>query len=610
MKHDLNYYKTIGFKSGLEIHQRLATEKKLFCSCSAQLKADQKVKSIERRQRAVAGELGVLDRSTSFESQKGRRFIYNIFKETTCLVDIDEEPPHKANKDALDIGIQIAASFNAAVPDEMEPMRKEVVDGSDPSAFQRSILIGYDGYIKINGKEVPIPSVFLEEESSGIEISSSESVVYNIDRLGIPLIEIDTDPVIATPQEAKEVAIRIGLLLRLTGKVQRGLGSIRQDVNVSITDGARVEIKGFQDINSIDTVIDNEIYRQQRLIEIKKELKKRGAEVGEPVDITSLFADTNAKLVKETIKSGGSVFGLALREFKGMLGYEINENRRLGSEIGEYAKSAGVGGLIHSDEDLNDYGFEKSEMESIAKKLKLGANDAFIMIAGKRDRAENAIQIAKQRSELALLGVPSETRGVDPRYLITKFLRPIPGGSRMYPETDVLPIVANGLFDKFKKSPIDVKEIESRLEKELNNKQLAQQLLWSKDLQLYSEIIEMTKAKPIVVASILLEKFKELERSGVKIDDISDEVITYIFGRFADGEITRVAIEELLKRLPKNVKEVEAIIKARQLRRLSGRELEKLLEKYKGKPKGDTLREIMSQFRLNVDGEELKKMLG
>ncbi|MFP3279304.1 MAG: Glu-tRNA(Gln) amidotransferase subunit GatE [Candidatus Micrarchaeota archaeon] len=421
MKQEKDYYQKIGFKCGLEIHQRLLTSEKLFCSCSADKEGEKLPIKIERTQRAVVGELGEIDKATGFESMKGRRFIYNTYKDTSCLVEIDEEPPHEVNKEALEIAYLIAATFNASLPDEIEVMRKEVVDGSDPSAFQRTMLIGYDGFLELNERRISIPSIFLEEESCGIESSDSEVVIYNVNRLGIPLIEIDTGPEIRSPDEAKEVAMRIGTLLRLTGKVQRGIGTIRQDVNVSIKGGARIEIKGFQELEVMDEIIDNEIERQQKLIEISKKLKERKAEVGEAIDVTDIFSKTNTKIIKSAIEKNGIVLAAKLSGFKGLIGMEINPDRRLGSEISDYAKIAGVGGIIHSDEDLNGYGISEEEINNLCNKLGIKENDAFIIIAGEKEKTEKAISLARYRAEYAIKGVPPETRGIDSKKNITKF---------------------------------------------------------------------------------------------------------------------------------------------------------------------------------------------
>jgi glutamyl-tRNA(Gln) amidotransferase subunit E len=607
--HDAEYYSKLGFKCGLEIHQRLATQEKLFCKCSAKQAANHTIQSIERRQRAVAGELGTIDQSTEFESRKERKFIYHLYRRSTCLVDTDEEPPGNLNNEALEIAMLISKSLNASIPDEIEPMRKGVVDGSDPSAFQRTMLCGYDGSIEVDGRKIEVPSIFLEEESSGIIGSSASEVVYSVDRLGIPLIEIDTDPVITTPLEAKRVAMKIGLMLRLTGMVQRGIGSIRQDVNVSIKGGARIEIKGFQEIESVDEIIDNEVQRQVKLLEIQKELLNRKAGVGKPMDVTGIFKHTEAKIISDYVWQGGSVFGVKLMGFKGLIGREINPRMRLGSEISDYAKAAEVKGIIHSDENLDSYKITKKELEELNAALEVGPEDAFILIAESKERCEKAMALAVGRAELAMEGVPSETRGADARNKTTRFLRPIPGGSRMYPETDALPIETAPLYRKIGGRKIDIEGIRRTLQHEIKNKQLAEQMLWSKEMPVYEEIVHKTNSDPMIVASVLLEKFRELSRAGVAVETIGLDSLEYIFRKYAKGNITRLGIEEILKLVPKERWEVDRIIKDKKLERMKEKELREMVKRLEGKAKGEILREIMSKHRLVVDGDELNDLL-
>ncbi len=611
MKHEKEYYEKLGFKCGLEIHQRLLTTEKLFCSCNAINEGKKTGMKVERMQRAVVGETGELDKATGFESMKGRRFIYNVYDISSCLVELDEEPPHKINEEALNISYLIAATFNCNIPDEIEVMRKEVVDGSDPSAFQRTMLIGYGGSLDINGRKINIPSIFLEEESSGIEESNNEKVVYNINRLGIPLVEIDTDPEIKDPSEAKEVAMRIGLLIRLTGKVQRGIGTIRQDVNISIKDGARVEIKGFQDLDSMDEVIENEVERQLKLIEISKELRERHAEVGKAIDATSIFLNTESRIIKNAIKDNGVVFAVKLSGFKGLIGKEINPDRRLGSEISDYVKAVGIGGIIHSDEDLKGYGISEKEIRELSIKLGLEANDGFMLIAGEKEKVEKAMPLAIYRAEYAIKGVPKETRSIDAKKNITKFMRPLPGSSRMYPETDERPILADHeLYEKLKKEAPNIDELEKRLNKEIGNRQIVEQLIRSQKLHDYLYISEKIKGEHQLIASILLQKMKELKREGFDVDSIGNDTLICIFKKYMDKKITKQAFEPILKALPKDCKEVERIIEEKGLQRISGSELEKILKeeisKY-GNDKGKIIAGVMSRYRFNIDGEEMNK---
>lgn len=270
-------YSKLGFKCGIEIHQQIEGNK-LFCDCPTLNSTKEPDIKVVRRLRAVAGETGEIDVAAKHEMQKGKQFIYISNSEDTCLVDYDDEPPHFINQEALDVGLQVAAALNAKVFDEIEVMRKTVVDGSNTSGFQRTALIAQNGWIETSLGKVRIPTICLEEEAAQKVREDEKTVTYKLDRLGIPLIEIGTAADIKSPEQAKDVALFLGMVLRSTGKVKRGIGTIRQDVNISIEGGARTEIKGFQDLRSIVKVIENEVLRQEELIKkgkiIKEEVRK------------------------------------------------------------------------------------------------------------------------------------------------------------------------------------------------------------------------------------------------------------------------------------------------------------------------------------------------
>ncbi len=268
-------YKKLGFKCGLEIHQQVEG-KKLFCNCPTTNSTAKADIHVERRLRAVVGEQGELDKAALAEMVKGRKYIYESDSSDTCLVDYDEEPPHSINPEAVKAAVQAAKMMNARIADEVQVMRKTVVDGSNVSGFQRTALVAMDGFIDTSKGKVKIDTICVEEEAAQKKEEGKDYVLYRIDRLGIPLLEIATSADIIDPEHAKETAEKIGLILRSTGKMKRGIGTIRQDVNVSIKGHPRVEIKGFQDLRSIPKVIDFEISRQQK--EKKGESHVRKAE--------------------------------------------------------------------------------------------------------------------------------------------------------------------------------------------------------------------------------------------------------------------------------------------------------------------------------------------
>ena len=585
---ELDYAK-LGFKCGLEIHQRLLTKEKLFCSCSA-LESGNKIGEIERRLRAVSSELGEIDRAALEEQQKNLKYIYEIFDKSTCLVELDEEPPHEINKQALEIALKIANLFDAKPVDEVHIMRKEVVDGSNTSGFQRTTLVAYDGKINVFGKEIPIETIFLEEESAGIVSQDSEKRVFRLDRLGIPLVEIDTAPVITSPKEAKEVAKRIGYSLRVTGLVQRGIGTIRQDVNVSIAKGARVEIKGVQEIDDVEEVIENEIKRQISLIELKEELNKRKCKIGEEKRIEDILSGTSSRIISKNL---GIAVALKLENFKGLLGKKIVKQKSFGKELSEYCGM----GLMHSDEDLESYGLEKERIEKIKEVLNLKENDAFLFIFGEKDKVEKALEKVKERIKIAFDSVPGETRGVA-KDLTTFFLRPLPGKARMYPETDLLPVPIQPFLEKIKNEKVrKIEDVEDQLLLELKDKEKVKEILYSRDFSIYEKLKQISSPQ---IAFSTIQKIKALRRKGIEIDEKDIEEVLDLYSK---GKICKQAIEVMLERQNFEITE--------DIRRMSKEELkEKVKELIKKNFEDEKIiSEIMKNYRLKVEIEDLKEAI-
>ncbi len=267
-------YKSLGLKCGLEIHQQLNTNTKLFCSCSTDMKERNSLLTIKRKQHPVASELGEIDVAAQFEYLRDRNFHYQVFPNETCLVELDDEPPHNLNPDALHIALQIAMLFNCQVPEEIHVMRKTVIDGSNTGGFQRTAIVGLNGYLKYKGKKIEITQISLEEDAAAIVEEKNGDVTYRLNRLGVPLVEIDTGLLIGyTPEEVQEIAYSIGIMCRSTSKTKSGIGSIRQDINVSIRRGARVEVKGVQELGLISKIIENEVKRQLSLKKVEEETR-------------------------------------------------------------------------------------------------------------------------------------------------------------------------------------------------------------------------------------------------------------------------------------------------------------------------------------------------
>ena len=267
-------YKELNLKCGLEIHRQLDTKHKLFCGCPTTMLEKDQFSMIKRKQHPVASELGEVDISAQYEFLRDREFNYQIFKNEDCLVECDEEPIRPLNKEALEIVIKIALLFNCTIPEEIQVMRKTVIDGSNTSAFQRTMIVGLNGFLEYMGRKIDIMHVSLEEDAAGIVEEEDGKITYKLNRLGVPLIEIGTGLLTDfSPKEVQDIAYMLGMICRSTGKVKRGIGTVRQDLNISIKNGERVEIKGLQELNLMSKIIELEVQRQLSLPKVIKETR-------------------------------------------------------------------------------------------------------------------------------------------------------------------------------------------------------------------------------------------------------------------------------------------------------------------------------------------------
>jgi glutamyl-tRNA(Gln) amidotransferase subunit E len=384
-------YEALGLVAGLEIHQQLDTATKLFCACPTELREPEDAeRSFTRYLHPTRSELGEIDEAALEESKVEREFEYLAY-DSTCLVEEDDEPPHRLDEEALGATLEIASLLDMDVVDRAHVMRKVVIDGSNTGGFQRSTLVAHNGEIETSEGRVGIEDVMLEEESAQRVEERGSGVQYSLDRLGIPLVEIGTEPDLSTPEQAREAAETIGMLLRSTGKVKRGLGTIRQDVNVSIEDGARVEMKGVQSLDDIDDLVRGEVRRQVELVEIAGELQTRDASAGETQDVTEVFEDTDSGVIRGALDSGGVVHAVPLYGFDGLVGRELQDDRRLGTEFSDHAKRHGAGGIFHTDE-LPAYGVTEAEVEALreadgaGRHVSLVCDDGHRVVVARADR--------------------------------------------------------------------------------------------------------------------------------------------------------------------------------------------------------------------------------
>ncbi|MDP3989597.1 MAG: Glu-tRNA(Gln) amidotransferase subunit GatE [archaeon] len=600
----------LGLTCGIEIHQQL-DGKKLFCNSPTIIREDKPHFRIVRKLRASAGESGIIDVAAKQEQSRNRRYVYEGYYDTTCLVETDSEPPHEINKDSLLTTLQFCKIVNARISPVVQVMRKIVVDGSNTSGFQRTALIGREGILATSLGNVGITNISLEEDSCKIIKDTPEEKVYRLDRLGIPLIEIGTAPDIKSPEHCLETAKKIGMLLRSLPFVKRGLGTIRQDVNVSIKGGTRVEIKGAQDLRQIPQLVELEAKRQHELLELKRELKGKKLNSLSLVDLTSVLEKSPSKIIQRTVSNVGKILGIKVAGFAGIIGRELQPGYRVGTELSGRAKiKAGVGGIFHSDE-LPNYGITENDVLLIRKKLNCTTKDAFIIVADKETKTKMALEAVYERLEELFLGVPKEVRKAN-QDGTTSYLRPMPGASRMYPETDV-PLIYPDL--SVVELPELLEEKISRYQKRLGlSGDLASFIAKSDKVLLFEELVKThPKQKPAFIAETLISTPLEMKRKfEVDSDSLTEDNFRDLFRFLEEEKIHKDIVLDVLIDMAKGQFSLQKYAS------LSTEDLHKIIaEVVNSNPKapfGALMGQCMKQLAGKASGEviskELKRILG
>lgn len=572
----------LGVMVGLEIHQQLATGKKLFCDCPP-AEPDAYPITFSRRLRSSSGEVGGHDPAALFEGARAKTITYYADYNSSCLVEQDEEPPHRLDPDAKRTALTIASALKSRTYTELHTMRKTVVDGSNTTGFQRTMLVSEGGSFDVplpppqgleggaaGTRRIGVQSICLEEDAARILEAGAHADVdakgYGLERLGVPLVEIATEPfAVSDPDAVRAAALSLGRMLRGTRMVTRGLGSIRQDVNVSIRDGGGsvVEVKGVQQLDQLADVVSYEAYRQHGLTAISARLRECRWEHDasrDRADVTDVFRKSaSSKIIQRAVKQNHAIMAVAFRNAAGIFGYSPHEDVRLGKEIAELVRRFGVGGIFHSDE-LPAYGITEQDVAEVAGLLQASLDaDAFIMLAAPASRTGPIIdQIISRVRRIAADGVPADTRlaTADGR---TAFLRPRPGSARMYPETDVptITITREELDRAAAGVPKPWSEAVSDLQDAYGiNMQLAEQLWDSPYLELFEEIASGRGARaataaavePTFVASALCSSITRLGRQeGMDAGRLDDQMIRETFEMLGENKIAKESVEMIFQ---------------------------------------------------------------
>ncbi|MGB5090420.1 MAG: Glu-tRNA(Gln) amidotransferase subunit GatE, partial [Nitrososphaeraceae archaeon] len=617
-------------KVGLEIHQQLDPKNKLFCNCNI-TDSTRYDFTFKRNLRPTQSEMGSYDQAALFESKKIKTVKYQSSKNSNCLIESDEEPPLMVNREALEIVLTVSLGLHCTIEDELHVMRKIVIDGSNTTGFQRSILVGRNGFLDIDGVRVGVQSICLEEDAARIineqdRYDEEVNKIYSLDRLGIPLIEIALEPISNSPAFVTNVAQTVGRLLRSTKKVSRGLGSIRQDVNISMNDGSVVEVKGVQQLSQLALVIEYEAKRQDGLNQIAKELRGRNIDesrfMDNVTDVTDLIKRSSSKVIKKILSDDSRFMAFVLRGFRGILSFEPYPGIRLGRELGDLVKSYGIGGIFHSDE-LPNYGISSEDVQSISFELKMKQEDAFVLIGGSTKSLNTVLTELSNRIKRSFSGVVPETRSARLDG-VTVFSRPRPGSSRMYPETDI-PYIS---IDDNK-----IKELSKNIPKPWNvvvdqicmkygiNKTLAENIFDSRYFSLFEKIISKTSINPSFVTSKLTEDLVSLERQGYDTSILTDEVLFYLFMQLNNSRISKESIPIIFEKLlKKEVNDVDEVIRAFGTERVTEGYVDKTISRIidendtviseKGLDAiGLLMGRCMEILRGKIDGEKVNKKL-
>ena len=551
-------YATVGFKSGLEIHQQLLTSKKLFCRCPAGQYSDQYDAEILRHMRPTLSELGEYDGTALMEFKTKKEIIYRIHRNTVCTYEMDDTPPFQINEQALDIALGIGMMYGSDVVDEIHIARKQYLDGSIPTGFQRTSIICLNGKIPYKGREVKVVQLSIEEDSCREVSDIGHERIYLTDRLGMPLIETVTGPDMKTPQQVAEVAQLCRWMVRSTGKVRTGMGAAREDVNVSVTGGTRIEIKGVPRIPHIPLLTYNEAMRQWNLLQLREELHKRGIKPetfrASTEQVTKLLRKTRYLPIQHALESGLTVNCVALRGFRGLLRWKTQTETYFSKEISDRIRVIAclttLPNLIHSDSPSES--LATAEWQSVKKAVSATDDDTLVLVWGSKQDAEMGAREIIIRAKEATIGIPSETRQAL-RDGTNGFERILPGADRMYPDTDLPPKrITDERREKIRATlPLDFWGRDNYYRSLGVPEDLVQPLTVSKFAKLFEMLVKDWNINPTLAAVVLIQFPKRLKKERLDTGLLTEEVLKAVFQLYKDRKTTKDALYHTLRNVVK-----------------------------------------------------------
>lgn len=549
-------YANIGLKSGLEVHQQLLTANKLFCRCPTGCYSDDYDAEILRHMRPTLSELGEYDGTALMEKKTRKNIYYRIHSDTVCTYEFDDTPPFMIDDQAVDIAIELSLLLRLNMVGELHIARKQYLDGSIPTGFQRTGILGVDGWLPYKDRKIGVRQLSIEEDACREVSDVGHDRVYLTDRLGTPLVEVVTEPDMRTPQETADVCQIIRMLCRSTGKVRRGYGAAREDVNVSVRGGARVEIKGVPQISRIPHLIYNEAMRQCALLEIRRELKDRGVTPATFAftthDVTRLVAKTSYEPIGAALTDGLLVKCVVLKGFAGLLNHPTQEHTTFATEFSDRVRVVAcltkLPNIVHSDTAAE--WLSARDWKQLRKKTDAGLNDVLILVWGDERDTRCACDEIAIRAREATEGIPNDTRQAL-KDGTNGFERVLPGADRMYPDTDLPPIeITHTRIEGIRAGlPPLVWDRAARYRQMSLPKEVIEPLCMSPRADLFDRVVNELSLGPCFVAVVLFQRLKALRRAGLRPDRLSDQELFNVFKAHAQGQLAREGVADVIERL-------------------------------------------------------------
>jgi glutamyl-tRNA(Gln) amidotransferase subunit E len=566
-------YAEIGLRCGLEVHQQILTDRKLFCRCPAGRYGEQYDAEILRHMRPTLSEFGEYDGTALMEKKTRKNIRYRIHHETVCTYEFDDTPPFPMDDRALDIAIELALLLRLNMVSEIHIARKQYLDGSIPAGFQRTTILGVDGWIPYNDRRIDIHQLGLEEDSCREVSDIGHDRVYLTDRLGMPLIEVVTAPQMRTPQETAEVCQIIRKLCCSTRKVRRGYGAIRQDVNVSVESGTRIEIKGVPQIGRIPHLIYNEARRQVCLLRIRDRLASVGVTrdtfAHSTHDVTRVVAQAMYEPIHRAIEKGNQVRCVVLKRFEGVLNAPTQEHTTFATEFADRIRVIAclsmLPNMVHSDSAAES--ISARHWKNIRRRTGADPEDALVLVWGDERDTVTACQEIANRALEATIGVPSDTRQAL-KDGTNGFERVLPGAERMYPDTDLPPIpLAPERVARIRASlPAYVWDREAACRRLGVRHHLVETLTLSGRMDLFFRLVDSLEIDPTHASVLLGEQLKALRRAWFEPSALSDDVIFALLSRHTAGRLAREGILPVLRHLLERITRDEGDTFFNQLR--------------------------------------------